>query len=103
MATKSKIARNTQLTRKINHAENQAKRQALKGIINSTETSVGETMAATIALSKRPVDESKSRLTRRCYKCGRPKGVVRRFGLCRCCLFNAMRSGYLVGVRKASW
>ncbi|MDC3181269.1 30S ribosomal protein S14 [Gammaproteobacteria bacterium] len=103
MATKSKIARFNQLQRKLEHKENQETREGLKNKVKSKDASINEKMVAMIALSKRPVDESSSRQTRRCWKCGRPKGVYRRFGLCRCCMFHAMREGFLVGVRKASW
>lgn len=103
MATKSKIARANQLKRKFEHKDNQQTRDSYKKTLRSKDASMNEKMAAMLSLSKRPVDESRSRYTRRCQLCGRPKGVLRRFGLCRCCVFNAMRSGYLVGVRKASW
>jgi small subunit ribosomal protein S14 len=103
MATKSKIAHFNQRQRKIEHKENQEKRNDLKKVIKSKDSSINEKMVAMIALSKRPLDESPSRQTRRCWSCGRPKGVYRRFGLCRCCLFHAMREGYLVGLRKSSW
>ena len=67
------------------------------------DSSPEEKLHAMFALANRKVDESPTRQTRRCWKCGRPKGVYRRFGLCRCCIFQAMRQGWLVGVRKASW
>ncbi len=39
----------------------------------------------------------------RCNKCGRPKAVYRKFGLCRICLRDMASSGLLAGVTKASW
>lgn len=103
MATKRMIAREKQLLKKINHKDNQKKREELRKVVKSKDSSPEEKLLAMFALSKRKVDESPSRHTRRCWKCGRPKGVYRRFGLCRCCIFDAMRQGWLVGVRKASW
>lgn len=103
MATKRMIARENQLLKKINHKDNQKKRDELRKIVKSLESSPEEKLMAMFTLSKRKTDESASRHTRRCWKCGRPKGVYRRFGLCRCCIFEAMRLGWLVGVRKASW
>ena len=103
MATKSKIAREKQLVKLINHKENQQTRDKLRQIVKSHDASAEEKLVAMFSLAKRKVDESPSRHTRRCWKCGRPKGVYRRFGLCRCCIFSAMRQGWLVGVRKASW
>lgn len=39
----------------------------------------------------------------RCNKCGRPKAVYRKFGLCRICFRTMALKGYLPGVVKASW
>lgn len=35
--------------------------------------------------------------------CGRPRGYMRRFGLCRIHFRNLALAGILPGVRKASW
>ena len=39
----------------------------------------------------------------RCQRCGRPKAVFRKFGLCRICLRELAHNGELPGVTKASW
>jgi small subunit ribosomal protein S14 len=39
----------------------------------------------------------------RCQRCGRPRAVYRRFGLCRVCFREMAHAGELPGVRKASW
>ncbi len=39
----------------------------------------------------------------RCQKCGRPRSVYRKFGLCRVCFRDMAHAGELPGVRKASW
>lgn len=39
----------------------------------------------------------------RCNKCGRPKAVYRKFGLCRICFRLLAMKGFLPGVIKASW
>ena len=39
----------------------------------------------------------------RCQRCGRPRGYMRKFGLCRICFRNLALQGYLPGVIKASW
>lgn len=39
----------------------------------------------------------------RCSKCGRPKAVYRKFGLCRICFRAMSLKGLLPGVLKASW
>ena len=38
----------------------------------------------------------------RCQRCGRPKAVYRKFGLCRICLRELALSGEVPGVTKAS-
>ncbi len=39
----------------------------------------------------------------RCNKCGRPKAVYRKFGICRICFRLMALNGQLAGVTKASW
>jgi len=39
----------------------------------------------------------------RCQRCGRPKAVFRKFGLCRICLREMAHRGELPGVTKSSW
>jgi len=44
-----------------------------------------------------------TRLVRRCWKCGRKHGFMRRFGLCRICFRELANAGQIPGVRKSSW
>ncbi len=39
----------------------------------------------------------------RCIACGRPRGYIRHFGLCRICFRELALQGKLPGVRKSSW
>ena len=39
----------------------------------------------------------------RCQRCGRPKAVYRKFGLCRICLRELAHEGYIPGMTKSSW
>jgi small subunit ribosomal protein S14 len=39
----------------------------------------------------------------RCNRCGRPHGVLRKYGLCRICFRELANLGQIPGVRKASW
>ena len=39
----------------------------------------------------------------RCQRCGRPRGYLRRFHLCRICFRNLALRGMVPGVIKASW
>lgn len=39
----------------------------------------------------------------RCKLCGRPRGYMRKFGICRVCFRALAVRGELPGVTKASW
>lgn len=44
-----------------------------------------------------------TRTVTRCAICGRPRGYIRKFGLCRICFRNLASQGDIPGVTKASW
>jgi len=44
-----------------------------------------------------------TRVRNRCKICGRPRGYIRRFGLCRICFRELALQGKLPGVVKSSW
>ena len=39
----------------------------------------------------------------RCNRCGRPRAVFRKFGLCRICLRELAHEGSIPGMTKSSW
>jgi small subunit ribosomal protein S14 len=39
----------------------------------------------------------------RCRRCGRPRAVFRKFGLCRICLRELAHQGSIPGMTKSSW
>ncbi len=39
----------------------------------------------------------------RCNRCGRARGYLRKFGICRICFREMALNGEIPGVRKASW
>jgi small subunit ribosomal protein S14 len=43
------------------------------------------------------------RIRNRCKVCGRPRGYLRRFGLCRICFRELALEGKIPGVVKSSW
>ena len=43
------------------------------------------------------------RVRYRCSICGRPRGYMRQFGMCRMCFRERAHRGELPGIRKASW
>jgi small subunit ribosomal protein S14 len=50
--------------------------------------------------TRRKFDE---RVRNRCRICGRPRGYIRRFGLCRICFRELALEGKIPGVVKSSW
>lgn len=44
-----------------------------------------------------------SRAKNRCFKCGRPRGYMRDFGLCRICFREMANGGLIPGIKKSSW
>ncbi|MBI4343239.1 MAG: type Z 30S ribosomal protein S14 [Candidatus Omnitrophica bacterium] len=57
---------------------------------------------AWIERAKRP-PKFRSRVVRRCQRCGRRRGLFRRFGLCRMCFREMAWRGEIPGLVKASW
>ena len=49
------------------------------------------------------VPKFKVRAYNRCRVCGRPRGYMRKFQLCRICFRKLALEGFLPGVTKASW
>lgn len=45
----------------------------------------------------------KARAYRRCRLCGRPRGYLRKFQMCRICFRELALKGEVPGVIKASW
>ena len=39
----------------------------------------------------------------RCNRCGRPRAVYKKFGLCRICLRELAHQGAVPGMTKSSW
>jgi len=44
-----------------------------------------------------------TRVVRRCFRCGRKRGYMRAFNLCRICFRELASRGEIPGVKKASW
>ncbi|MBV9093245.1 MAG: type Z 30S ribosomal protein S14 [Streptosporangiaceae bacterium] len=57
---------------------------------------------ALIAKQKR-TPRFKVRAYSRCTRCGRPRAVYQRFGLCRICFRDMAHRGELPGITKSSW
>ena len=53
---------------------------------------------------KRPkIEKLPTRHRNRCWRCGRPRGYLRKFGVCRLCFRQLALNGEIPGVIKASW
>lgn len=50
-----------------------------------------------------PPNSSPTRAKNRCSQCGRPRGYMRKFGLCRICFRENASKGNIPGITKASW
>jgi small subunit ribosomal protein S14 len=55
-----------------------------------------------IAKAKR-TPRYKVRAYSRCNRCGRPRAVYKKFGLCRICLRELAHEGAIPGMTKSSW
>ena len=101
MAKKSKIAKNEQ--RKAMVARYAERRQELKRIISSPNSSDEERMEAQSKLNKMPRDASPIRVRNRDAADGRPRGYLRKFGVSRVRLRTMAHDGELPGISKSSW
>jgi small subunit ribosomal protein S14 len=61
-------------------------------------------MATTAKIAK---DDGKQKYAirhrNRCWRCGRPRGYLRKFHLCRICFRQLALAGEIPGVVKSSW
>ena len=61
-------------------------------------------MARTAKIAKtRKKPKFKVRVRNRCRCCGRARGYIRKFQMCRICFRLRARQGHITGVTKASW
>ena len=55
-----------------------------------------------IAKASRP-QKFKVREYTRCNRCGRPHGVLKKYGICRICFRELASKGQIPGIKKSSW
>ena len=80
-----------------------AKRSELLATINNAKLSEEERMAARLKVQQLPRNANPTRQRNRCLITGRPRGVFRKFGLCRLKLREAVMRGEVPGMTKSSW
>ena len=60
-------------------------------------------MAKKSLINKESRRKYPNRVRNRCRKCGRSRGFMRRFALCRICFRELSLQGMIPGVAKSSW
>lgn len=98
MAKTSSINRNNKrikLSQRARKSRNELKRQILRDTENREELEK--------KFHSKSRDESYIRVRRRCRFCGRPRGTLKKFGLCRIHLREALNRGEVPGAKKSSW
>jgi len=101
MAKLSLINRETKRTKMV--AKFAGKRAELAAIYNNSKLTDEVRMAARLKLQQLPRNASPTRQRNRCELTGRPRGVFRKFGLCRNKLRELVMRGQVPGMTKASW
>lgn len=101
MAKTSKIAKNDKRRKMV--AQFSDRRMELKKTINDPASSIEQVDEAVMKLQKLPRDASPTRVRNRCSQCSRPRGNLRKFGLCRIAFRELALEGQIPGVVKSSW
>ncbi len=98
LALKNREAKRAKLV-----AKYAAKRMGLQAIIENSKLDDEERMQARLKLQMLPRNASPVRQRKRCVLTGRPRGVFKKFGLCRNKLREIAMRGEVPGMTKASW
>ena len=101
MAKKSKIAREYKIIKNVQKYA--SLRKELKDIIKSPKSEFEDKKAAVEKLDRLPKTSSHTRIRTRCFKTGRPRGVISRFNLSRMAFREMALKGEIPGITKASW
>lgn len=101
MATARMKARDQQLKSLIDKGFE--KRGMLRKQMKDSNLPLDQKMKISAQLQKRKRDESPSRHSLRCSKCGRVHGVYRQFELCRICIREVVSLGFMPGIKMDSW
>ena len=104
MAITSAIEREKRVAKTVKKYE--AKRAQIKNEIKELmkqEDNYEALQEAYAKLQKLPRDASPVRQQSRCKLCGRPHAVYKKLGLCRICVRETFRNGWLPGFVMSSW
>lgn len=94
MARTSSVYKANELKRALENARKRVKEQ--QG--SSSRKAIKRARAAGLNLNV-----FSSRVHNRCKRCGRGRGYLRKFALCRICFRNLSLEGHIPGVAKSSW
>ena len=78
-------------------------KEQLRALKSSDDFNPAEAQAIAEELQKLPRNASAVRLQNRCALTGRPRGYIRKFGVCRNVFRELAVEGKIPGVRKSSW
>ena len=101
MAKKSAIENNLRKQRLAKKFAGRRKR--LLDVANDQARPMEERFEARIRLAALPRNGAIIRVRNRCRVCGRARGYIRKFQMCRICFRGMALKGEIPGVVKASW
>jgi len=101
MAKKSMVNREVKRAKLVKQHE--AKRAALKAVINDQSKPMEERFQATLKLAQLPRNSSATRVHNRCQMTGRPHAYYRKLKLSRIMLRDLASFGQVPGMVKSSW
>lgn len=105
MAKTSAVAREKKRRKAVaKYAERRKElKEQMRQLKTSDDFNPAEAQAIAEELQKLPRDASPVRLHNRCALTGRPRGYIRKFGVCRNVFRELAVEGQIPGVRKSSW
>ncbi len=101
MAKKSMIAKERKRAKL--EAKYRKRRDVIRQRMADQNLSGEDRFQAMLELQKLPRNSSLVRRRNRCVLTGRPRGVYRKFGVCRNKLREIFMNGEAPGVKKSSW
>lgn len=101
MAKVSLVNRNKKREKLVKKYAN--KRASLKAQLKNKELDFEERVALQKKLDELPNNSAPARVRLRCGITGRPRGNYKKFGICRIKLRELGSSGFVPGLKKASW
>lgn len=101
MAKKSSIVKNNQKAEVASRYR--VKRAELRKILGSATASWEEKEEARKKMNRLPRRSIEIRVASRCALTGRPRGVLKKFGLSRIAFREMANRGLIPGVTKSSW